>query len=356
MGVFAQAKVTPLPTGIELQGRTIIITGASAGMGLESARQLLALNVSTVILAVRNTTKGEACKQSLLSDPAAKKYNRKPIVKVMKLDMENYESIQSFAKAVKAKVPVVDHLLLNAGIGILKYETAPSGHERTMQVNYLSNILLILELLPQLEASATATGSPSHITWVGSRTHYESTLAKKSPVLPGETAVSHMDDPKDFFPFQKYNDTKLLCVMFMYELAPRLDKSKVLINVLCPGMVDTAMSDVLPIYLRIPVNIVKAVRARPVKQGAWLILNAMLVAGPESHGEFLSDKNVQPCIFPSFSSAIFDNKIVWTDVKQGTTSSSRPLPGQEVQKKLYNETMAEMRNHTSVPTSLAAKA
>jgi NAD(P)-dependent dehydrogenase (short-subunit alcohol dehydrogenase family) len=103
-----------------------------------------------------------------------------------------------------------------------------------------------------------------------------------------------MDDPKNFFPIQNYNDTKLLCAMFMYELAPRLEKNKIIFNMLCPGMVDTAMSDVLPIYLRIPVNIMKTIRARPVEHGAWLILNAMLVAGPESHGEFISDKTIQP--------------------------------------------------------------
>ena len=295
MGVFTQPKVTPLPTGINLDGKTIIITGASAGMGLEAARQLLALNASTLILAVRNTTKGESCKTSLLADPAVKKHNKKPTVKVMKLDMDDYSSIQSFAKAIKAEVPIVDHLLLNAGIGILKFERSVSGHERTMQVNYLSNVLLLLELLPHLEASAVKTGSPSRVSWVGSRTHMSSTLAEKGKaVKPEETVIGHMDDPKYFFPFQKYNDTKLLCVMFLYELAPRLDKSKVVFNMMCPGMVDTSMSDVLPIYLRIPINVVKAIRARPVEQGAWLILNAMVVMGPESHGAFILDKDIQP--------------------------------------------------------------
>lgn len=212
----------------------------------------------------------------------------------MKLDMEDYRSIQSFAKAVKKELPVVDYLLLNAGIGILKYEISPSGHERVMQVNYLSNVLLILELLPRLEASAAKTGAPSRITWLGSRRHYQSTLSTKAPVQPGETVIGHMDDPKNFFPFQNYNDTKLLCMLFLYALAPRLDKNKVIVNMMYPGMVDTAMSDVLPIYLRIPVNIVKTIRARPVEHGLWLILNAMLVAGPESHGEFILDKTVQP--------------------------------------------------------------
>ena len=212
----------------------------------------------------------------------------------MKLDMDDYTSIQSFAKTIKANVPIVDYLLLNAGIGNLKFQLSASGHEQTMQVNYLSNVLLLLELLSHLEASATKTGAPSRVTWVGSRTHLQSTLSEKGKaVKPEETVIGHMDNPKYFFPFQKYNDTKLLCVMFLYELASRMDKNKVEINMLCPGMVDTAMSDVLPIYLRIPINLVKAIRARPVDQGAWLILNAMVVVGPESHGEFILDKDVQ---------------------------------------------------------------
>ena len=294
MGILSQAKVTPLPTGLNLHGKTIIITGASAGMGLECARQVLALNASTVVLAVRNTSKGEDCKKALLVDPAVKTHNKNATVKVMKLDTADYASVQSFAKAVKAKLPVVDHLILNAGIGLIKYEISANGHEMNLQVNYLSNVLLILELLPHLEGSAAKTGSPARITWVGSRTHYESTLPKKAPVLPNETVIGHMDDQKYFFPFQKYNDSKMMAILGFYELGKRLDRKKVLLNMLCPGMVDTAMSDVLPIYLRFAVNILKSIRARPVEQGAWLIINAMAVAGPESHGEFLLDKTIQP--------------------------------------------------------------
>lgn len=228
-------------------------------MGLESARQLVARNASTVVLAVRNISKGEGCKASLLADPAVKKHNKDPTVKVMKLDMDDYDSIQSLAKAVKAELPAVDHLLLNAGIGILKHETSPSDYERVMQVKYLSNVLL-LELLPQLEANAAKTGVPSRTTWVGSRRHSQSTLLNKAPVQSDETVVGHMDDPKNFLPFRNYNDTKLLCALFLYELAPRLDRNKVIVNMLCPGMVDTTMSDVLPLYLRVPVNIVKIIR------------------------------------------------------------------------------------------------
>ena len=263
-------------------------------MSLESARKLLARNASTVVLAVRNISKGEGCKASLLADPGVKKHNKDPTVKVMKLDMDDYDSIQSLAKAVKAELPAVDHLLLNAGIGILKHETGPSGHERVMQVKYLSNVLLLPELLPQLEASTVKTDAPSCITWVGSRGHSQSTLSNKAPVQSGETVIGHMDDPKNFLPFQNYNDTKLLCALFLYELAPRLNRNEVIVNMLCPGRVDTAMSDVLSFYLRVLVNIMKMIRTWSIEHEAWLVLNAMLIVSLESHEEFMLDKTVQP--------------------------------------------------------------
>lgn len=333
MPSFIQPPVTPLPTGINLKGKTAIITGASAGLGLETARQLLTLNASTVVLAVRNVHKGETCRQRLLTDHAVKAHNPNCVVEVMQLDMDDYESVKAFAKAVKAKLPVVDLLVLNAGIGILKLERSPSGHERNMQVNYLSNALLTLELLPHLEASARQTGTASRITWVGSRTHYGSTLAQKAPVRPGESVLGHMDDAENFFPFKKYHDTKLLCALFMYSLAPRIHPDRVLFNMLCPGMVATAMSDVLPLYIRLPVNLIKAIRARPVEQGGWLILNAAIVAGPESHGKFILDKNIQPA----------------HEFIQSPT-------GQDVQKRLWADTMEEMSKITTVPAELTAAA
>ena len=79
MGVF-QAKVTPLPTGIDLTGKTAIITGASSGLGLEAARQLLVLNISTVVLAVRNVSKGEKCKKELLADGTIRSTNPKGVI------------------------------------------------------------------------------------------------------------------------------------------------------------------------------------------------------------------------------------------------------------------------------------
>ncbi|KAF1977126.1 NAD(P)-binding protein [Bimuria novae-zelandiae CBS 107.79] len=323
---FFQPPVTPLPKGISLRGQTAIVTGASSGIGLDIAQQLLELEAATVILAVRNVAKGEAVRRSLLARESVKKANPKAVVKIIKLDTEDYESVQTFTKTFLAEHSELHVLMLNAGIGTLKRELACTGHEKNVQVNYLSNVLLLLELLPLLTATADKTGSPSRVTWTGSRMHGATALAKKAPLKADETVLAHFDSEESFIPFARYADSKLLCVLFLYELPKHLNSDKVIVNSFCPGMVDTGMSDVLPIYLRIPVSAVKALRARSPEKAGWIALHAALVAGPESHGQLLADKEVaEPAAYV------------------------QSADGQKVQKMLWNETVDEMAKLTTVP-------
>ena len=286
--------MTPTPTNIDLTGKVIIVTGANAGLGFETSRQFLALKVSKVILAVRNLSKGEAARQRLLADEAVQKHNLKADVKVMELDMERYESVVAYADQVKKELPIPHLVLLNAGIGQLGFETSPTGHEKVTQVNYLSNALLALELLPLLEATAEKTGAPTRISWVGSRMHLSNSLAKKQPLLPGESVLEHFDDRSKYLAVAHYGDTKLLCFMFVQELAKRVSKDKVIVNTMCPGMVDTNMTEVLPIYFRVIIIAVKKTRARTSEQGGWILVHAAAVVGPESHGRYLNDKDIVP--------------------------------------------------------------
>lgn len=290
---FFQPRLHPLPTGIDLKGRVAVITGASSGMGLEAARQLLVLNISTVVLAVRNPSKAEGCRLQLLADPAVKKTNPNAEVKIMKVDMGDYTSVSTFADSLVTNVPVIDYLLLNAGIGVIEFVKSPTGHESTAQVNYLSNVLLLAKTLPHLEASSDKTGRAVRIGWVGSRRHETPSWASKKPVKENESIISYLDNPENFGLATKYGDSKTLCAMFMYELAPRLNPEKVFIDMMCPGMVTTSMGSDLPIYIRAPVAVARCIRGRSAEEGAWVVLNATLVAGDEAHGRFLLDNNIQ---------------------------------------------------------------
>lgn len=291
MGLI-QATVSPNPA-IDLSGKTVIVTGGNAGLGLECVRQFLVAKASKVIIACRTPAKGEAAREGLLKDPTVRKKNPKAEIIVMKLDMERYTSVVEFANAVKKTLPLLHVLLLNAGTGGLTYEQSPTGHEKVMQVNFLSNALLALELLPLLEETAAKGGAPTRMSWVGSRNHGSTSLAKNQSIQH-ESVLDHFDKKANFSAMSAYSDSKLLCVLFITELARRVPKEKVIINTMCPGMVKTGIPDSMPLWLRLPVNAVQAIRARTPEQGGWIILYATILAGPKSHGHYLHDKTPKP--------------------------------------------------------------
>ena len=323
---FFQPSVPSPPPGIDLSGKTAIVTGATAGIGLEISRQLLSYKVSNLVLAVRNLPKGETVRQALLSEPAVKTANPNATVKVLELDTESYESVQRFVSAFKVEFHDLHLLIANAGVGTAAKELANSGHEKDIQVNYLSNVLLTLALLPTLETTANKIGSPTRVTWTGSRAYTHTSLAEKLPLEKGEEVLKHFDTTDAMPMFTRYADSKLLCVLFQLELAKHYNPDKVIINSFCPGQVDTGMTDVLPIYLRIPINVVKAIRARSPEKAGWIALNAAVVASAETHGRLLGDMAV---VEP------------WRFIKSEE--------GQRVQKMLWNETVGEMAGMLNLP-------
>lgn len=300
-----QPPITPLPDSINLVGQTAIVTGATSGIGLGLARQLLSLGASLVILAVRDVPKGEAVRQTLLSDPTVRSLRDTPAVEVMKLDVEDYASVKAFTEAFKARHAHLHIAMLNAGVPGLKRRVAPTGHEATVQVNYLSNVLLTLELLPVLEATARETGRAGRIAWTGSRMVEKTSLAGKATVREGGSVLGHLDDEANFNGMARYADSKLLGFLFLRELARHYDagaatsteegkrqQQRVIVNGFCPGMVDTNMSNVLPQPFRLIADAVKAVRARRPEVAGWIGLHAVAVAGGETHGKTLGDKEI----------------------------------------------------------------
>ncbi|KAK1447890.1 hypothetical protein CMEL01_09729 [Colletotrichum melonis] len=333
-----QPPVTPLPDGINLAGQTAIVTGATSGIGLALARQLLSLGASPVILAVRDVPKGEAVRQTLLSDPTVLSLSQGPVVEVMKLDAEDYASVKTFTETFKAKYTHLHIAMLNAGVPGLRRRVAPTGHEATVQVNYLSNVLLTLELLPVLEATARKTGRAGRIAWTGSRMVEKTSLAGKATIREGGSVLGHLDDEANFVGMARYADSKLLGFLFLRELARHYGASaaeeeegkrqqqRVIVNAFCPGMVDTNMSNVLPQPFRLIADAVKAVRARRPEVAGWVGLHAVAVAGGETHGKTLGDKEI------------------WEPEGFAVSDESWRL-----QRMLWDETVDEMKRLTSVP-------
>ena len=131
-------KPKPLPDGVQLNEQVAIVTGSSSGLGFEASRQFLKLGLSHVVLAVRSQARGDAAAERLRNEfPEA-------TLSVWLLELESYQSIQSFVDRCQT-LPRIDIAILNAGVQKPSFTTvAETGHETTMQMDYLSTVLLAI--------------------------------------------------------------------------------------------------------------------------------------------------------------------------------------------------------------------
>lgn len=120
-------KPQPLDKNVKLDGKTAIVTGANAGLGLEAAKELAAHGLARLILAVRSISKGEAARDEILAQTPAVE------VLVWALDQESFTSIDEFGRRV-AELDRLDMAILNAGAKNVDYVQSATGHEMHVQV------------------------------------------------------------------------------------------------------------------------------------------------------------------------------------------------------------------------------
>jgi NAD(P)-dependent dehydrogenase (short-subunit alcohol dehydrogenase family) len=128
-------------------GRTVIVTGANSGLGEVTARELARVGAK-VILAVRNTSKGDAAAAGMTGD-----------VEVRKLDLQDLASMRDFAEGVDA----VDVLVNNAGIMAVPYAQTVDGFESQFGTNHLGHFALTNLLLPKITDRVVTLSSLMHM-------------------------------------------------------------------------------------------------------------------------------------------------------------------------------------------------
>ncbi|EFX06668.1 short chain dehydrogenase reductase [Grosmannia clavigera kw1407] len=299
-----QPSIPPTPSGISLAGQTIIVTGGNSGVGFEAARQFLVLGAARLIITSRSASRGATAVAALKADPEVQLANGKAVIEAYELELADYRSGQRFVDRVRAEVPELDVLLANAGQFVTRREnvqSAAGGHERNMQVNCYTHLLICLELLPLLVATARARGvqgRPARITFTGSATHVLQETLTNDPVRfdAGETVIGHFDDPTHFSRLNRYADTKLCINAHVRKLAALTDSPDlVIVNNVCPGLLHaTHLDDSLPFYLRYPTALARLVAGRSVQQGARTLVYAAVVGGPETNGTFLQQNKIHP--------------------------------------------------------------
>jgi len=231
-------------------------------------------------MAVRSIEKGEAAAEPIRkAHPTTK-------IEVWELDMLSYPSVCAFAQRCST-LPRLDVAILNAGIGsgpASKINKA-TGHEETIQVNYLSTALLSILLLPTLSPK-NPTGAPGRLTIVGSGTALFSTFPNHTadPLLPSfNTPFSGTVASGE-----RYAVSKLLVMMLVYQLSQAISADRVIINTVEPGLTSgTQLHRDFSSGGKVFMSLLKSVAAKTPEQAAYTYIDAVAVQGQESHGCFV---------------------------------------------------------------------
>ncbi|RAK98131.1 putative short-chain dehydrogenase [Aspergillus ibericus CBS 121593] len=343
---MGQLVILPTPPGTSLEGQTCLITGANSGIGFETARQMLTLKASPVIITARDKYKGQAAVAALRQDPEILAANPSARVEMFHLDLDDYQSGLALCDLVKREVSELDVLLCNGGMNIMHYQRSKSGHEQMMQVNCYTHFLIILELLPLLRATAAKRKSSSRVTFVGSVTQYHHTLSR-TPLGPTENVLSYYDDKEIYQGLLRYSDSKFVVNAFIRRLGRVVSDSEVIVNNFCPGLVEsTGLDRAIPRWLKLIMYIYRRTSSRPLKHAGWTAIHATAVAGRESHGKFIQSNKIDPG--PPLLNESAGNEFVerlWKDFVADVASLDPML-------KLFAHWKAAMSYHHCFPCNL----
>ncbi|XP_026569913.1 WW domain-containing oxidoreductase isoform X1 [Pseudonaja textilis] len=206
--------------GRDLSGKVIIITGANAGIGFETAKSF-ALHGAHVILACRNTLRADEAVRQILKEW------HKAKVEAMTLDLESLQSVWEFAETFKSKNLALHVLVCNAAVLGLPWQLTEDGLERTFQVNHLGHFYLI-----QLLKDVLCRSAPARIVIVSSESHRFTDIKENSGKLDFNLLSP---SKKDYWAMLAYNRSKLCNILLSNELNRRLSPHGVTSNALHPG-------------------------------------------------------------------------------------------------------------------------
>ncbi|GAD97202.1 short-chain dehydrogenase/reductase family protein [Paecilomyces variotii No. 5] len=245
------------PTSVSFAGKTVLLTGATSGLGFEAAIKFLNLGVANLIIGVQ----------------------------VWHLDMNNFQSVVEFAERARKEIPRLDIALLNAGLFHRAYNTSSDGWEETLQVNALSTALLALLLLPKLRASTSEAG-PAHLTIVSS---YQFTRVKAESLRTDGSLLKYLNDPKGFSGGKQYGISKLLLEYAIKNVASltRNDDGtlQVIVNSVSPGFCGSSLGRQFNrFYERWATWLIYKLFARTPEEGSRSLVSATY-QGVESHGK-----------------------------------------------------------------------
>ena len=211
--------------GRRLDGLTAIVTGASSGLGIETARAL-SFAGAHVVLACRSVAAGQevaAMLRAELPEDAGE-------LEVAALDLADLDSVRAFTKGFLASGRKLDVLVNNAGVMARPLTLTAQGFESQVGINHLGHFALTTGLLPAL----SPTG---RVVTVASSVHTRGKADNVLQTLTTDRAYS----ARRYSPYGSYDDSKLANVLFTRALAQRLAPEQSAYSI-HPGVIGTNLA------------------------------------------------------------------------------------------------------------------
>ena len=252
--------------GIDLTGKTVLLTGCNAGLGQETLR-VLGLRGAHVIATVRSA---DAASQALAITAA----EGSPVA----CDLSEPASVRACVAAVRALDRPLDAFVCNAGIMALPRPQRKRGFELQFLTNHLGHFLLVTELLDRL-------GADGRVVMVSSGAHHAAP--------PEGIQFDNLDASKGYRPWRDYGQSKLANILFARGLARRLAGSGRTANALHPGVIRTRLQRHMNPLMVALFALSGPLFLKSVAQGA--ATQCYLAAHPAAadvSGEYFADCNV----------------------------------------------------------------
>ncbi|KAL6642745.1 hypothetical protein ACP70R_020926 [Stipagrostis hirtigluma subsp. patula] len=279
-GFSGASTAEEVTAGVDGRGLVAVITGASSGIGLETAR-VLALRGVRVVMAVRNVSAGLAAKEGILAKiPDAR-------VDVLKLDLSSMASVRRFASEFESLNLPLNILINNAGVMARDCTRSCDGLELHFATNHIGHFLLTNLLLENMKRASRDSGVEGRIVNVSSSGHVMT--------YPQGICFDRINDPSGFNSFIAYGQSKLANILHSNELSRILKEEGVNIsaNSVHPGVITTSLFRNRTIVNALVNSIGRIILSRSVEQGAATTCYVSMHPQVKGiSGKYFSDSNI----------------------------------------------------------------
>ena len=240
----ADSTAEEVTAGIDLTGKTALVTGCNSGIGYETMR-VLALRGAHVFGSGRTLEKARDACDSVEGRTT-------PLV----IELTDFDSVAAAAEQVRTQTDTIDMLICNAGVMEIQQLEQVNGIEKQFVVNHLGHFVLVNRLLQQVIAAAQG-----RVVMVSS-----GAAIRRAPAVGIE--FDNLSGDQGYDPAEAYGQSKLANVLFALELTRRFEGTNATANSLRPGVIPTNLGRHLPRWQVVALETVGRVFTKTIPQGA----------------------------------------------------------------------------------------